>query len=238
MKLAALIFSFMIAGSLACSDDHCKDPNLANELLAVRFLPSGKQLENLCPKVLTFLECEKEYFECQGQSLEELASSSDKTVASNANAMLGGISLVRDLCDEDSSFHHGYTESVECFRGYIANAGRMCHQDVARPLDDFFDVLYPSEDDITEGAFSEIRCLRETLELACVIDNLSDACGSVAQETAMTVLRKMKPALKQKICEGVENSAELKSRFLDFLEFDDEKRERVQGILDLIKRRK
>ncbi|GBM04603.1 hypothetical protein AVEN_75566-1, partial [Araneus ventricosus] len=181
MMLLALILSCMIAGSLACSDDHCKDRALADELMAVKFLPNNEQLGTLCPKVLTFLECEKDFFECPGRSLEELASSSDKREATRGKAMLGGMSLVRDICDEDSAFHHDYIGSVDCFRGFIEAAGRACRQDVVAPVEKFFDELYPSEGEISEEAYAEIRCLSDALELSCIIDNLGDSCGTVAQ---------------------------------------------------------
>ncbi|CAL1270115.1 unnamed protein product [Larinioides sclopetarius] len=237
MMLLHLILSCMIAGSLACSDDHCKDISLANELLEVKFLPSGKQLGTLCPKVLTFLECEKEFIECsEGRSLEEFASS-DEAKAEAARAMLNGISLIRDLCDEDSSFHNDYIVSVDCFRDFILDAGRMCRENVAEPIEKFFEELYPSEDDRAE-ALAEIGCLRDAFEVACIMDNLGDSCGSVAQRTAMTALEKLKDAIKSGSCAGVENAADLKSRFLDFLELEDEERSKVQGIFDLFKRRR
>ncbi|GBM26016.1 hypothetical protein AVEN_141975-1 [Araneus ventricosus] len=228
----------MFRGSLACSDDHCKDQALANELMAVKFLPNNEQLGTLCPKVLTFLECEKDFFECPGRSLDELASSSNKTEARRAKAMLSGMSFVLDLCDEDSSFHHDYIGSVDCFRGFIEAATRTCRQDVVAPIEKFFDELYHSEEDITEEAYAEIHCLSDALELSCIIDNLGDSCGTVAQRTAMTALERLKDLLKAGCCADVENAADLKSRFLDYLELDDERRSAVQGIFDLFKRRR
>ncbi|GBN69511.1 hypothetical protein AVEN_220074-1 [Araneus ventricosus] len=238
MMLLALILSCMIAGSLACSDDHCEDRVLADELMAVKFLPNNEQLGILCPKVLTYLECEKDFFECPGRSLEELASSSDKTEATRAKAMLGGMSLVRDLCDEDSSFHHDYLGSVDCFRGFIEEALRTCRQDAVAPIEKFFDELYHSEEDISEEAYAEIHCLSDALELSCIIDNLGDSCGTVAQRTAMTALERVKALLKAGCCADVEIAADLKSRFLDFLELEDGRKSAVQGILDLLKRRR
>ncbi|CAL1270117.1 unnamed protein product [Larinioides sclopetarius] len=238
MMLLTLILSCMIAGSFACSDDHCKDISLANELMEVKFLPSGKQLETLCPKVLTFLECEKGFFECSGgSSLEDLASSSDLEKARVSKAMLSGMSFVRDLCDEDSSLHDDYIESVDCFRDFISVASRMCREDVFEPIQRFFEEVYPSVEDRGE-AYAEISCLRDAFEVACIMDNLGDSCGSVAQRTAMTALEKLKDAIKSGSCAGVENAADLKSRFLDFLELEDEERSKVQGIFDLFKRRR
>lgn len=238
MMLLAVFLSCMIAGSFGCSDLHCKDPKLANELMDVKFLPDARQLASLCPKVLSFLECEKEFFECPGQSLEELATSSDKLEATKGKAMLGGMSLARDLCNEESDFHQDYVGSVDCFRDYIETAGRQCRLESAEPIEEFFSQIYPNEEDITDEAYAEIRCLSDALEVACIIDNLGDSCGSVAQRTAMNALGRMKALLKAGACQDVENAADLKARMLDFLELEDDSRSNVQSVFDLFKRRR
>ncbi|XP_055949932.1 uncharacterized protein LOC129984156 [Argiope bruennichi] len=238
MVLLALLFSCMIAGSLACTDDHCKDPDLANELLKVQFLPNREELITLCPKVISFLECEKGFFECPGKTLEEMAVSSVKEDVTTAKAMLGAMSLVRDVCDEDTSFHNDYLGSVECFRGFFPVAGKMCRQDIAKPIEEFFDQIYSNEVEVNEEAYAEIRCLSDALELACIIDNLGDSCGDVATKTAVTVLERMKAFLKEGSCNDVENAADLKAKFLDFLDFEEPKRSSVKEIFDFLKKRR
>ncbi|CAL1270112.1 unnamed protein product [Larinioides sclopetarius] len=238
MILSALFLTIMFAGSFACSDDHCKDPSLPGELIAVNFLPNEKQLGRLCPKVLSFLECERDFLECPGRTLEELATSSDRREASGAKGMLGSLSLVRDLCDEDSSFNHDYLASVDCFRDVFEEVTRTCRDDVLAPVENFFDEIYPMSDELHAETLAEMSCLRDAFELACIVDNLGDSCGTVAQRTAVNALERMKALLKAEICADVKDVADLKSRFLDTLELDEKRRSNFQEIFDLVKRRR
>ncbi|KAF8773500.1 hypothetical protein HNY73_016159 [Argiope bruennichi] len=155
MVLLALLFSCMIAGSLACTDDHCKDPDLANELLKVQFLPNREELIYCIQKSYLFLGMRKrrEILKCPGNSRNK----------------------------EDGS---------------------------------------------------------DALELACIIDNLGDSCGDVATKTAVTVLERMKAFLKEGSCNDVENAADLKAKFLDFLDFEEPKRSSVKEIFDFLKKRR
>lgn len=82
-------------------------------------------------------------------------------------------------------------------------------------------------------------CYRKNAyELVCLVDNLGDACGSAAQRTARHALETFKGVLGAGSCTKLENAADLKTRFLDFLELDTGERDRVQGIFDLFKRRR
>ncbi|GBM04611.1 hypothetical protein AVEN_75572-1 [Araneus ventricosus] len=240
MMLFIFVLSCMIAGSLACSDARCKDPVLANELLQVSFLPNKEELRTLCPKVMTFLECERDFMECPGQSLDELATSTDKLEAAKAKGMLAGIGLVRDMCDEDSSFHTDYVASVSCYREHLIGAAGKCRDDIAKPIEEFFYQYHADddEDDVYEVIFKELRCLRDAYEVACVIGSLGEACGDVAQRTARNVAERLKDVLGINSCKTLQNAADLKSRFLDFLELDEQRRSDIEGIFDLFKRRR
>ncbi|GBM04610.1 hypothetical protein AVEN_75571-1 [Araneus ventricosus] len=235
MMFFILVLPCMIAGSLACSDAHCKDPALGDELVQVGFLPNKEQLRTLCPKVISFLECERAFLECPGQSLDELAVSSDKIKRTEARRVLVGIDLIRNMCDEDSSFHNDY---VNCYRRYSNRAARNCTQDIAKPVQEFFDQLYADEDDISGEIVNEIRCLKDAFQLACVIDNIGDVCGDAAERAARNALEGLKSLLGSGSCDNLKNTADLKSRFLDFLELDEQKKRNVQGIFDLFKRRR
>ncbi|CAL1270110.1 unnamed protein product [Larinioides sclopetarius] len=236
-----LLLSCMIAGSLACSDVHCQDPVLANELLQVSFLPNKEELRTLCPKVKIFLECRRNFIECPGKSLEEMTTSSDKLESAMAKGMLGGIELVRELCDEDSSFHADYVASVSCYREYLNGAASYCRDNyIVKPVEVFYYDHYNEidEDDLNGGKYKKLRCLKDAFELACVIDNVGEICGDVAQRAARNALERAKGLLGAGGCDNVKNAADLKSRFLDFLELDEQKRSNVQGIFDLFKRRR
>ncbi|CAL1270109.1 unnamed protein product [Larinioides sclopetarius] len=236
-----LLLSCMIAGSLACSDVHCQDPVLANELLQVSFLPNKEELRTLCPKVKIFLECRRNFIECPGKSLEEMTTSSDKLESAMAKGMLGGIELVRELCDEDSSFHADYVASVSCYREYLNGAASYCRDNyIVKPVEVFYYDHYNEidEDDLNGGKYKKLRCLKEAFEVACVIDDLGNECGDVAQRTARGALERLEPILGITSCKNLINAAHLKSSFLDYLQLNGKSRDTYQGIFDLFKRKR
>ncbi|XP_055949952.1 uncharacterized protein LOC129984173 [Argiope bruennichi] len=235
MVLFIFILSCMVTGSLACTDEHCQDFTVTTQLYETKFMPNRSQLEIICPNLIKMFECEKTYLECPGQSIEEVAVSSDTVKSKLAKAILGGLSLIRELCDNDSDLQKDYLESVECARSHITDIGRLCLPETSKPTEDYFNQFYSNEDDFFKK-ISHISCVKDAFHTACMVYKLRDTCGTVAEKTALYGLERMKDALKANRCANVENAENLKTKFLEFLNYDEQKKNSIKRVLDFFLR--
>ncbi|KAF8773499.1 hypothetical protein HNY73_016158 [Argiope bruennichi] len=148
--------------------------------------------------------------------------------------------MIRDVCDKGSSFHSDYVANVNCYREYFKGPVENCGENITKLVEEFFDQLYADENiyNTSSEIYSQLSCLIDVYEVVCIIDNLGEACGNIAQRQAQEVLKRMKGLYEESPCKNILDSTNLKTMFLDFLKLDEQRRSNLQGIFDLIKRRR
>ncbi|GBM26014.1 hypothetical protein AVEN_141974-1 [Araneus ventricosus] len=227
--------SFAFGGE-RCDYSKCKESNPSDELEDVRYMPNAQQLREYCPKILRFLDCNIGTVQsCVGQSISDLAASSNQSVAEEVAALLGVGSLVRDLCNPHSTLHKDYVANIECFRGFIVVGTRLCTLEARETLDDFYAKSNIEVGGLDDALNAEIRCLKMGFEVTCLSMRLGESCGESAQSAFVTVVRRLK-GLMESQCEGGQSA--LKTKLYNYMEVDDEKMSKMKETFELFRRRR
>ncbi|GIX85000.1 uncharacterized protein CEXT_100481 [Caerostris extrusa] len=240
-------FLFVLQGSSVlcffqhCDNSRCKNPELLRELEQLDYMPTTEeQLNNLCPQVEEFLQCNSDVLErCTGKSLIELAASDNKTVSAIGHVVRSIRSIVNDICDSNSAFHQKYLNGIQCFKDLSVDPAPTlkCHQEghaVYATYANSMALLGEKEDALKEE--SESWCMITAYTLACFASELHDTCGEEARNIFVDVLKLFKP-LKLNECSET-NVQDLRTKFIDFLELEDDQRSIYSSVFDTRKRRK
>ncbi|CAL1270108.1 unnamed protein product [Larinioides sclopetarius] len=84
----------------------CDDVNPLDEWENEGYAPNLYMLKTLCPKTLEFLDCRmQEMQDCLEESFGDLAVSTNLSIASFSRVILATDHLIRQICNENSSFH-------------------------------------------------------------------------------------------------------------------------------------
>ncbi|GFT29252.1 uncharacterized protein NPIL_679971 [Nephila pilipes] len=226
-----------------CDMKRCHAPTLRDQLEAIDYIPTTEeQLESLCPPVLEALRCVAEQIEdCTKQGLFELAASENKTVALMGNLLLSIGKFVIDICDSNSELHRNYIASITCFKDLAVEpeATIKCHQEgnaVYALYAKSLDLLGQDESEAEERQDSEHWCMVTAYTFACFSAELQDKCGDVARTTFVDILKRFQ-SLKWNDCSDIDVH-NLRTKFLDFLELEDDRRSIYSEVFNSRRRRK
>ncbi|GBM04604.1 hypothetical protein AVEN_75567-1 [Araneus ventricosus] len=231
----------MVGGSIAlggnrCDYSKCKDSNPFEELGEVRFMPNAQQLREYCPKMLRFLDCNIDAVQsCAGKTIDELAASSNQSGAEEIAALLGIGSLVRDLCNPHSTLHKDYVANIECFRGFVIVGSRLCSLEARETMEDFYTKSNIEKSGLDDALNAEIKCLEMGYEVTCLSIRLGESCGESARSALVTVVRRLRGLLEAQ-CEG--GPSDLKTKFYNYMEVDDEQMRKIKEMFELFRRRR
>ncbi|GIY58012.1 uncharacterized protein CEXT_478421 [Caerostris extrusa] len=244
MKVSIFLIIVLVGESVAflrdrCDRTKCFDESPMKELYQVLFMPSKDQLLRLCPKILEYVACEFDTIKiCVGQSLEDLATSSNRSVASFSSGLLGVRGLLRDVCDEESTLHKDYVAEIDCYRRYVAFGSMLCVDEARSVTNDFMDTVENLIDHDTGNVNDELQCLRAAYDLACRANELKDFCGVRAQKAFVNIFRRMKGVLGEIFCPNDGDFTHLRQKFLDTMNLQANERNRIEEIFDLFENRR
>ncbi|GIX92331.1 uncharacterized protein CDAR_621861 [Caerostris darwini] len=243
MKAPVLCLFLMIGGSLAflrenCDSSKCESLSTVREIESLRFMPNEEQLNRLCPRTIQYMNCLIETMEtCAGQTLEQLSTTGNATVAPIAKLIIDVRTLFNELCDESSTLHKEYVANIECIRGYIPFGPRQCRQQVGVIAADLLQNIDIGEDN--DVKLAERTCLVDTFEIGCVVIGLGRECGDGARELLASVLLRIKDSVIAQIdCKNVPDTLGVKDKFLDALDLNDDERSKFEIAFELTRNRR
>ncbi|GFY53371.1 uncharacterized protein TNIN_112601 [Trichonephila inaurata madagascariensis] len=244
MKMISVVFLLFVGLRVSsanflndCNPGKCLNLSPFEELREVRFLPNKEELQRICPGVSKFIDCEFDNVkDCNGIGIEELAMSSNATIAAFTSMFLNIASLSADLCDENTLIHQEYIEHLDCLREFFTKTcGMECFKESRKLARGFYDSLSVSEDDVDSEQFTS--CVTVPLEIACAAHRLQKRCGQLTRSTFVNIIRRMQH-LVHPDCKA-EDFGALKSAFFEYAKLDDEQQEAYRSVLDvLLKRRR
>ncbi|XP_055949929.1 uncharacterized protein LOC129984153 [Argiope bruennichi] len=239
MKFSLLYLFLTTGASLAfitdrCDISKCSYTSPVEELQAVRYMPTERQLQRLCPKALSYLTCIFNIIEnCVGHTVDILALSSNKSIASTTKALVEIDYLTVDTCDKKSWFRRAYLANIDCFRKFFSRNTRSCQKEAKYQLGEFVNSFNLTNGIINATVRAELQCLEGAFEYVCLTDKLRCVCCEYARWTYVTVLERLSPILREMHCLHVEGISILKEEFLDFLYDNEEYEEESRQILDI-----
>ncbi|GBM26012.1 hypothetical protein AVEN_141973-1 [Araneus ventricosus] len=217
-----------------CAISKCSHTSPVEELQTMRYMPSERQLQRLCPKALGYLTCIFDIVEnCVGHTVEILTLSSNKSVASTAKALVEIDYLTVDLCDKKSWFRRAYLANIDCFRRFISRNTRLCQKEAKHEIEGFVNSFNLTDGIINATVSAELQCIEGAFEYVCLSDKLRCACCEYARWTYVTILERLSPILREMHCLQVEETSILKEEFLDFLYDDEWSKNKTRKILDI-----
>ncbi|GBM04613.1 hypothetical protein AVEN_75574-1 [Araneus ventricosus] len=190
----------------------CEDVNPLDEWENEGYAPSLYMLKTLCPKTLEFLDCRTEEMQdCLGQSFGDMAISTNFSIASFSRVILATNTLIRQVCNENSSFHKDYVRNIDCYKAFSYVIRQFCSQDVSRIENLFLGTLkvYPEED-----MNCKVKLFSGPYELACMSDMIGRACGPTAKRLHATATLMFKDIF---LVDCPHINQNWKEEYLDFL---------------------
>ncbi|GIY89072.1 uncharacterized protein CEXT_112501 [Caerostris extrusa] len=237
MKVLMFSLFLMFGISQACDYSACDSINPISEFFEVGFLPNKEQLLKLCPKTLQYFVCENRNVKtCTGKSIQELSLLDDQD-AKQFRMFLKLEKIVLEVCNENSTLHKDYVDTIECFRDFLRKPNTVCEKETPKAEEKILEILNNIGD--SHELYLKKRCLEAAFEAACFTLQLEETCGEAARTTAITLLQMLKGVWGSEECTGLENGgAELKARFLDALGLDESRKSKFQIAFDLVRKRR
>ncbi|GFT29254.1 uncharacterized protein NPIL_679981 [Nephila pilipes] len=240
--LFVLLQGSLVLGILRdCDMRRCHAPDLKEDLEAIDFIPTTEeQLDTFCPPILESLRCVAEQIEdCTKMDIFELAASENKTVSAIGSLFLNLGKFVIDVCNKETDLHKNYIASISCFKDLVLQPEptMKCHQEgnaVYALYANSLELLGEKETDEVQG--SERWCMITAYTLACFSAELQDNCGDLARTTFVDILKRFQ-SLKWNECSDID-VVNLRTKFLDFLELEDERRSIYSEVFNSRRRRK
>ncbi|XP_035224121.1 uncharacterized protein LOC118196767 [Stegodyphus dumicola] len=239
-KLSLLLFLGLLAVNKACEENiirGCLD-ELAADMESLRGLPNEDELRRICPGMLETFECiRKRALACRRGTPEEAARRQDDLEdARSAQLFLNIESLVKDLCDEDTSLHKSYIRTHHCTSEYFSEPKMQCRREAEAAYAAYRDLTenLPEGNDIEETGKGE--CLVQAYAFACIAHDLQTACGEEARAVLGEIIQRSKIS-KLTTCSDV-NIEELKANFLESLNLEEERRDIFSSAFFMIKKKK
>uniref|UniRef100_A0A2L2Y4P9 Secreted protein n=1 Tax=Parasteatoda tepidariorum TaxID=114398 RepID=A0A2L2Y4P9_PARTP len=236
MWKSILILCISFSGCLAiletCSADRCQKlaPPVDMENPDHLF-PSVERLEAVCPAIRVAFDCILEEFsKCADQDLDEMATSDNETLVAASGIILGTKNLMDDLCDSTTQIHKAYARNIGCIRDTMMAPMTM-------PLCAFeAKGLYGTYKFGEEEDEREHHCIVAAHVFACISGDVLEQCGEEARATLVELLKRTK-VLKYGVCTP-QSILDLKTKYIEFLALESERRIIFEKVFDMKKRRK
>ncbi|GBM04614.1 hypothetical protein AVEN_75575-1 [Araneus ventricosus] len=169
--------------------------------------PCSEQLRRLCPKTLQFLNCKSRALE----DCEELAAAPNTNLSVFTKYSMKMENIVRDVCNENSSFHKDYVSKINCYKRMYFKLTDYCWNMFNETERDFIEYLDLTDKEISD----EIKCLMIGYQDACLAEKFLLFCGIDAQRIFVTTQRIFQDIFSLD-CSQVDE--ELKLKFFSFCE--------------------
>ncbi|GIX97330.1 uncharacterized protein CDAR_427341 [Caerostris darwini] len=186
------IYAFLILvvwGGAIATDDICKDGgggemcrNLS-EVGYFQFPQRVADIDRMCPLVLKFMDCLKDYEDKCGAEKIYLINYSRRKVEALIN-------LTNDICREDSPLRISLIANLNCMKNQIANHHSNCVDKIRDQLEklEFYIQEFEQEQDMPSDMWLDYQCLYHALEIACYASDVSENCGKEAENVSMEIL--------------------------------------------------
>ncbi|GFY53367.1 uncharacterized protein TNIN_112561 [Trichonephila inaurata madagascariensis] len=232
-------------------------PGATHKILGDQFgqlfwVPSTEEhLETLCPLVLESMRCIADEIEtCIKMDIFQLAASENKTLSAIGNLFMNTGKFIMDLCDKESDLRRNYLASASCFKDLVVDPEptMKCHREgnaVYELYAKSLNLLAEQSNEVTDNEVSEEVeeregsehwCMVTAYTLACFSAELQDRCGGLARTTFVDFLKRFQ-SLKWNECSDID-LINLRSKFLDFLELEEERRGIYSEVFNTKRRRK
>ncbi|GFS47852.1 uncharacterized protein TNCV_3598471 [Trichonephila clavipes] len=251
--LFAVLQSYLVLGIFqSCDMMRCQSASLRDQLEAVDWVPSTEEhLETLCPPVLQSIRCIADEVEtCTKMDIFQLAASENKTLSAIGNLFMNTGKFIMDLCDKESDLRRNYLTSASCFKDLVIDPEptMKCHTEgnaVYELYAKSLNLLAEQSTEVTDNEISEEAeeregsehwCMVTAYTLACFSAELQDRCGGLARTTFVDFLKRFQ-SLKWNDCSDID-LINLRSKFLDFLDLEEERRGIYSEVFNTKRRRK
>ncbi|GIY33403.1 uncharacterized protein CEXT_524131 [Caerostris extrusa] len=141
----------------------------------LRFPQSEADIDRMCPLVLKFADCLKDYEdECGAEKERE-----------NVEKL---IDLTNDICREDSQLRISLVANIACIENQInrSNCNRKTRDDLEE-LKDYIEEI-ETEQNMFSDMWLDYQCLFVAMEIACYASDISQNCGKEAEDVSMEIL--------------------------------------------------
>ncbi|GIY33413.1 hypothetical protein CEXT_351251 [Caerostris extrusa] len=80
-------------------------------------------------KTLQFFDCTNRYIETCEKDIRELALLDELLTERMTLSYVTLEKLAREICDENSTLHEGYVDSIDCFRDFLTTVNSVCSEE-------------------------------------------------------------------------------------------------------------
>ncbi|GIY58010.1 hypothetical protein CEXT_478411 [Caerostris extrusa] len=214
--------------------DRCYELSSRPQLRGMNYLPTVEQLRVMCPKFFQYNDCEKELVKtCTGKSVEEVMTSSNRSLAEYALQVSGYDSLTADICNENSALHRDYAPNIECVRDVVQSIPDYECGDAGREAVKGY--LNSTKSDQNEVDGPTKKCLGISYSIACFVNRLVKSCGESAGRALVTTLQMLRPLADSEYACTAEIASVLRGAFFESLTFDTEEKKRLfQSVFEML----
>ncbi|GIY33402.1 uncharacterized protein CEXT_524121 [Caerostris extrusa] len=186
MFIYALLILVLWGGATA-TDDKCEEGGggqMCRKLTEVgyfQFPQSEADIDRMCPLVLKFLDCLKDYEDECGAEKVDLINYSREQVEKL-------IDLTNDLCREDSQLRISLVSNLACIENRVNRSN--CYEETMDDLEKLKNYIreIETEQDTFSDMWLDYQCLYGAMEIACYTSDISENCGKEAEDVSMEIL--------------------------------------------------
>ncbi|GIY33404.1 hypothetical protein CEXT_524141 [Caerostris extrusa] len=160
-------------GGLMCSK--------LTEVGYLQFPQSEADIDRICPLVLKFADCLKDYEdECGAEKVDLINYSREKVEKL--------IDLTNDICRKDSPLRISLLPNLACIENQVnrSNCNRKTRDDLEE-LKDYIEEI-ETEQNMFSDMWLDYQCLYGAMEIACYASDISENCGKEAEDVSMEIL--------------------------------------------------
>ncbi|PRD23389.1 UNVERIFIED_CONTAM: hypothetical protein NCL1_46481 [Trichonephila clavipes] len=176
-----LILTFTVCakvtlGEISCSEEWynlCEPPDLFEGIPV-----SPGEFANMCPQLLTYIKCLKEYEDACKEANFSFFTKEEYE---------GMVSAFSELCDPESLLNAVVVDHLQCLNETFSNT--LCVEESEVSLVNYKEPI--SDTPIEEGFKipSHIYCLRDILITSCIVNDISKNCGELMKGATLEILR-------------------------------------------------
>ncbi|GIX97328.1 hypothetical protein CDAR_427331 [Caerostris darwini] len=185
------IYAFLILviwGGAIATIDKCEKGNgglICSKLTGVGYLQfpqSEADIDRICPIVLKFADCLKDYEdECGAEKVDLINYSREKVEKL--------IDLTNDICREDSPLRISLIANLFCIENLFNRSN--CYEETLEDLEKL--KVYIREIELSKICFLTCgliisACKYGAMEIACYASDISENCGKEAEDVSMEIL--------------------------------------------------
>ncbi|KFM79227.1 hypothetical protein X975_13875, partial [Stegodyphus mimosarum] len=193
-KLNAILLTILGAAKVAITCDSLEqcfeELNESFEALDVT-LPTENDLKRMCPLARKSFSCfHRKIKLCTGMTTAERALLKDNEIASNAaETLLNMENMADDLCNNKSTLHRSYVQSVTCANEYFATQEDHFRRKGSSAYEAYKELQNTLPEESDNGMPIKEECLIQAFSLMCLSEDLQKVCGKVAQETFIEIVQ-------------------------------------------------